>query len=73
MNNFIKKRIKDNEKIFNKEELLQIEKNYIIIKKIYLIGLSDGQKINIFWLHFDYILYKKHIQNRQKRQVIKKI
>lgn len=38
----VKERIKENKKIFNKEELIFLNNNVNIIKKIYLVGIVDG-------------------------------
>ena len=40
---FIKKRIKENEKLFTKSELSYIKKHYQCVKKIYLLGFIDGK------------------------------
>ena len=37
--------ILENEEIFNKEELLMINSNLKVIKKIYLLGLINGKQI----------------------------
>lgn len=41
----VKERIKENEKLFNKEELETIENNIILTKKVYMIGLVNGKQI----------------------------
>ena len=41
----VKERIKENEKLFSKKELKFINNNVNIIKKIYLIGLINGNEI----------------------------
>lgn len=42
---FVKERIKENEKLFSGEELRIIKDNVKIVKKIYLIGLVNGKQI----------------------------
>ena len=37
----VKERIKENEKLFNKEELILLNNNVSIIKKVYLLALLD--------------------------------
>lgn len=37
--------ILENEGLFNKEELLMINSNLKVIKKIYLLGLINGKQI----------------------------
>ena len=37
--------ILENEELFNKEELLMINRNLKVIKKIYLLGLINGKQI----------------------------
>ena len=37
--------ILENEELFNKEELLMINSNLKVIKKIYLLGLINGKQI----------------------------
>lgn len=39
----LKERIKENEKLFNKKELKIVKENKNIIEKIYLIGILDGK------------------------------
>ena len=46
MEKFIRQRIKENKNLFNEDEILQIEKNYTIMKKIYILGISDGKEIS---------------------------
>lgn len=41
----LRKIIKENETLFTKEDLEIIEKSFATIKKIYLIGLIDGEQI----------------------------
>jgi hypothetical protein len=41
----VKERIKENEKLFSKEELETIENNIILTKKVYMIGLVNGKQI----------------------------
>ena len=41
----VKERIKENKKIFNSEELIFLNNNVNIIKKIYLVGIVDGLTI----------------------------
>lgn len=41
----IKDRIKENENLFSEEELLIINSNIKVIKKIYLLGLTNGRNI----------------------------
>jgi len=41
----VKERIKENEKLFSKEELKTIENNIILTKKVYMIGLVNGKQI----------------------------
>ena len=45
INEIVKDRIKENERLFTKQELKLIKDNDNIIKKIYLIGLIDGKNI----------------------------
>lgn len=45
VNEIVKDRIKENEKLFTKQELKFIKNSNNIIKKIYLIGLIDGKNI----------------------------
>lgn len=40
----VKERIKENEKLFSKEELETIENNIILTKKVYMIGLVNGKQ-----------------------------
>ena len=47
MEELIKQRIEENEKLFNDRELKIINKNIILTKKIYLIGLINGREIYI--------------------------
>ena len=37
----VRERIKENEELFSKEELQIIEKNSLLIEKIYLLGVLD--------------------------------
>lgn len=37
--------IKDNEGLFNDEELMVIKNNFYLIRKIYLIGLLNSKEI----------------------------
>lgn len=39
----VKERIKENEKLFNKEELILLNNNVSIIKKVYLLALLDTE------------------------------
>jgi len=41
----VKERIKENEKLFSEEELKTIENNIILTKKVYMIGLVNGKQI----------------------------
>ena len=41
----VKERVKENEKLFTKKELNFIKDNSKIIKKIYLLGLINGREI----------------------------
>lgn len=41
----VKERIKENEKLFSKEELETIENNIILTKKVYMIGLVNEKQI----------------------------
>ena len=41
----VKERIKENKKLFSKEELKTIENNIILTKKVYVIGLVNGKQI----------------------------
>lgn len=41
----LKERIKENEELFNKEEIALLNNNIRIIKKIYLLGLINGRNI----------------------------
>lgn len=41
----VKERIKENEKLFSEEELETIENNIILTKKVYMIGLVNGKQI----------------------------
>lgn len=41
----MKERIKENEKLFNKNDLKIINNNINIMKKIYLMGLINGREI----------------------------
>ncbi len=41
----VKERIKENEKLFSKEELKTIKNNIILTKKVYMIGLVNGKQI----------------------------
>lgn len=41
----VKERIKENKKLFSKEELKTIENNIILTKKVYMIGLVNGKQI----------------------------
>ena len=43
MENLILERIEKNKNIFNERELLQIEGNYSILIKVYILGLLDGK------------------------------
>lgn len=45
METFIKKNIEENKSSFTNEELKMIKKNMQLIKKIYLLGLSNGREI----------------------------
>lgn len=45
MKTFIEKIIEDNKDSFTEDELRTIEKNILLVKKIYLIGLSNGRDI----------------------------
>ena len=71
MENLVVERIKNNKNIFTDEELLQIEGNYSILIKVYILGLLDNENLwfncILFWLWFDYEHNKKHSQNRQYR------
>ena len=42
----IKERIKENEELFTIEELIFLNNHVNIIKKIYLVGVIDGDIIN---------------------------
>ena len=42
---YVKERIKENEKLFSKEDLEIINSSIKVIKKIYLIGLVNGRNI----------------------------
>lgn len=42
MKEFLKERITDNKKQFTNEELSEIEKNFSLVKKFYLLGLLDS-------------------------------
>lgn len=41
----VKERIKENEKLFTKKELKFINNNFNLIKKIYLIGVINSKEI----------------------------
>lgn len=41
----VKERVKENEKLFTEEELKFIKDNGKLIKKIYLLGLINGKNI----------------------------
>lgn len=45
LDNFIKERIRENEEIFTKKELAKASEEFILIKKIYLLGLINGSDI----------------------------
>lgn len=45
MKTFIEKIIKENKNSFTNEELKIIKKNMRLIKKIYLLGLSNGRDV----------------------------
>lgn len=45
MEKFIKERIKENEKLFSKEELLNIERNFKIYRKVYIIGCINMKEV----------------------------
>ena len=45
MEKLIKERIKENEKLFNKKELIFLYNNVNIIQKIYLLGVLDNNCI----------------------------
>lgn len=44
---FIAERIKENKELFTNEELTTIEKNYILTKKLYMLGMINTQKIKV--------------------------
>ena len=44
LQNFIKKRIEENKKLFTIEELHLINKNYNLIKKIYILAAKDSRE-----------------------------
>lgn len=46
LNEFVQKRVEENEKLFTKDELKLIRDNKTIFKKIYLLGLVDSKEIN---------------------------
>lgn len=45
MKTFIEKIIEDNKDSFTEDEFKIIEKNILLVKKIYLIGLSNGRDV----------------------------
>lgn len=45
MEKLIVERIENNKNIFTKEELLQIESNYSILIKVYVLGLLDNENL----------------------------
>ena len=45
MEEWIEKRIEENEKLFSEEELKITKNNFSLIKKMYLIGLINGREI----------------------------
>ncbi len=45
MENLVVERIKNNKNIFTDEELLQIEGNYSILIKVYILGLLDNENL----------------------------
>lgn len=69
MEKLVVERIKNNKNIFTDEELLQIEGNYSILIKVYILGLLDNENLwficILFWLRFDYEHDRKRSQNRQ--------
>lgn len=42
---YVKERIKENEKLFSKEDLEIINSSIKVVKKIYLMGLINGRNI----------------------------
>lgn len=44
MKEFLKERIKENERLFKSEEIEAIRKNETVIRKIYQLGLMDATK-----------------------------
>ena len=42
LEDFIRKRIFENRKMFSKKELTKIDENIILIKKIYILALKDS-------------------------------
>ena len=44
---FIAERIKENKELFTNEELTIIKKNYILTKKLYMLGMINTQKIKV--------------------------
>ncbi len=45
LNEFIRERIKENQKLFTKKEMRIIENNEMVIEKIYLLGAINFNKI----------------------------
>lgn len=41
----VRKRVQENQKLFTKEELKFIENNMELMKKLYLLGLTNGKEI----------------------------
>lgn len=41
----LKERIKENENLFNEEQIITINKNLNVFSKIYLLGLINGRQI----------------------------
>lgn len=41
LQNFLQKRIEENENLFSKRELELIKDNFNIVKKIYILGIND--------------------------------
>lgn len=41
----VKERIKENENLFSNKELIIINDNFNVIKKIYLIGIINGKNV----------------------------
>ncbi len=44
MEKFIRERVKDNKKLFSKEEIEIIESNMNVIRKIYILSILDVYK-----------------------------